>query len=612
MRGLMQDVPLTVEMVLNRARRARTVVTATADGDKTLSWPEIADRAYRLRAALKTLGVQPGDRVATFARNTHQHLELILGIPATGAIVHPLNIRLHRDQLDYIVAEAGDVVLFADTEVAGLTDRVVTLGDEYEALLASVEPDTSPVAVHEDDALALCYTSGTTADPKGVLFSHRSTVLHALGLLMVDSHAIARADVVMPVTGLFHVLGWGLPYAVALAGGDLVLPNHSNAPHDLARLIATYGVTKAAAVPTVWNDFLPLLAERDLPSLRELLIGGAPVPPELIRRYASHGVGVAQGWGMTEMSPSGTMARTEGIGAAMPLVELRLVHPETGAELPWDGEAVGEIRARGPHVARAYFNGDDGWEWLRTGDLARIDPDGTVHLVDRAKDLVKSGASGSARPSSRARSPRTPTCARRRSSRSRTRAGASARSRWSRPTSRSRPRTSARSCATGSPSGGSPSGSSSSTPFRAPRSASTTSGRSGTAIARQPERDPRDRLHVVLAHALADPGPRRARAQLVVDERAAEQDLLRRPPLEDHRRRLQTAHDRHHRVEHDDVGIGGVDRLQGGRHAVRLTDDLDVLDRVVDDRPDQEPHVRVVVDDHDAHRHEPTLLPGRP
>jgi fatty-acyl-CoA synthase len=391
MRGLMQDVALTVEMVLSRARRARTVVTATPQGDKVMTWAEIADRAARVRAALQSLGVRPGDRVATFARNTHRHLELILGIPATGAIVHPLNIRLHRDQLEYIVAEAGDSLLFADTETDGLVGRTVRLDDEYEDLLTSVEPDTSPVAAHEDDALALCYTSGTTGAPKGVLFSHRSTVLHALGLLMVDSHAIGRADIVMPVTGLFHVLGWGLPYAVALAGGDLVLPGHSNAPEDLGRLIATYGVTKAAAVPTVWNDFLPEMAERNLPTLRELLIGGAPVPPELIRRYAEHGVGVAQGWGMTEMSPSGTMARTEGIGAAMPLVELRLVS-EAGEELPWDGEATGELHARGPHVAAGYYDHapfPDGW--LPTGDLARIDPDGTVHLVDRAKDLVKSG-----------------------------------------------------------------------------------------------------------------------------------------------------------------------------------------------------------------------------
>ncbi|HEX5620468.1 MAG TPA: AMP-binding protein [Solirubrobacteraceae bacterium] len=387
MRGLMQDTPLTVEMVLSRARRARRVVTA----DAVLSWAEVVERAYRLRAALKQLGVKPGDRVATFARNTHQHLELILGVPAAGAVVHPLNIRLHRDQLEYIVDEAGDTLLFADADTAGLVEPTISLGDEYENLLASVEPDTSPVAATEEDALALCYTSGTTGDPKGVLFSHRSTVLHALGLLMVDSHAIARADVVMPVTGLFHVLGWGLPYAVALAGGDLVLPGHSNAPADLARLIKTHRVTKAAAVPTVWNDFLPQFSEHELPSLRELLIGGAPVPPELIRRYAEHGIGVAQGWGMTEMSPSGTMARSEGIGAAMPLVELRLVG-DGGDELPWDGETAGELQARGPHVASAYFKGEpfaDGW--LRTGDLATIDPDGTVHLVDRAKDLVKSG-----------------------------------------------------------------------------------------------------------------------------------------------------------------------------------------------------------------------------
>jgi fatty-acyl-CoA synthase len=390
MRGLMQDVPLTVELVLRRARRARTVVTATPDGDRVLTWAQVAERAARLRAALPTLGVRPGDRVATFARNTHQHLELILGIPAAGAVVHPLNIRLHRDQLEYIVAEAEDRVLFTDADVDGLADRTIGI-DEYEELIASVEPDLSPVAVSEDDALALCYTSGTTGEPKGVLFSHRSTVLHALGLLMVDSHAVSREDVLMPVTGLFHVLGWGLPYAVALAGGDLVLPGHSNDPRDLARLIATHGVTKAAAVPTVWNDFLPQLAERDLPSLRELLIGGAPVPPELIRRYAEHGVAVAQGWGMTEMSPSGTMARTEGVGAAMPLVELRLTGDD-GTELPWDGESAGELQARGPCVAAGYYRGEPfAGGWLRTGDVATIDQDGTVRLVDRAKDLVKSG-----------------------------------------------------------------------------------------------------------------------------------------------------------------------------------------------------------------------------
>jgi fatty-acyl-CoA synthase len=398
MRGLMQDVPLTVEMVLRRARRAGTVVTATPDGPDVRGWADVADRAARLRAALPRLGIRPGDRIATFARNTHQHVELILGIPAAGAVVHPLNIRLHRDTLQYIVAEAEDRVLFTDADVTGLTDRVIGM-DEYEELIAGVEPDFSPVLADEDDALALCYTSGTTGDPKGVLFSHRSTVLHALGLLMVDSHAVSRDDIVMPVTGLFHVLGWGLPYAVALAGGDLALPGHSNDPGDLARLIAEHGVTKAAAVPTVWNDFLAQYdGPHDLSTLRELLIGGAPVPRQLIRRYAAHGVAIAQGWGMTEMSPSGTMSREDGAGegaspqgAAMPLVELRLTG-EDGEELPWDGQAVGELEARGPHVASGYYRGEPfPGGWLRTGDLATIDPDGTVRLVDRAKDLVKSG-----------------------------------------------------------------------------------------------------------------------------------------------------------------------------------------------------------------------------
>jgi fatty-acyl-CoA synthase len=431
MRGLMQQVPLTVEFVLRRAMRhapGRAVVTGTSGESVRLSWTEVAERAARLRAALRALGVAPGDRVATFARNSHRHVELLFAVPWLGAVLNPVNVRLFPAQVAWILRHAGARVLFVDASLTATLgpllaeldalEVVVVMDDggeaapelrdarDYESLLGPGRPDTSACAADEDDALALCYTSGTTGNPKGVLFSHRSTVLHALGLLMVDSHGVSREDSVLPVTGLYHVLGWGLPYATALAGADLVLPGPSNQPEHLARLIQEERVTKAAAVPTVWVQMARLFHDPawDLSSVRELLVGGAPVPRDLIRRYRRHGVAIAQGWGMTEMSPSGTMSRESGEGegpskqgAAIPLVELRLSDFE-GNELPWDGESVGELETRGPCIASAYYQPDDPEAaqrfrdgWLRTGDLARVEPDGTVEIVDRTKDLVKSG-----------------------------------------------------------------------------------------------------------------------------------------------------------------------------------------------------------------------------
>jgi fatty-acyl-CoA synthase len=427
----MQEVPLTIALVLARLRRhspERHVVTGTAEGSERFTWPEIGERTARLRGALRSLGVERGQRVGTFARNTHRHLELLLGVPAEGAVLAPVNIRLFEDQVEYVVAHAETKVMFVD---AGLTPVLAPLrerlggveafvvmedGEEvapefaddprYEALLEGSEVVSEPARADEGDALALCYTSGTTGNPKGVVFSHRSTALHTISLLMVDNHALSREDVLFPITAVCHVLAWCLPYAAAMIGSDLVFQGPSNAPDHLARLIEEERVTKAAAVPTVWVEMERLFdeGERDLSSMRELLIGGAPVPRPLIRRYRERGITIAQGWGMTEMSPSGTMARETGEGAgsskqgqAMALVELRLIGDD-GDELPWDGAAVGELEARGPCIARAYYEPDDPNAqerfhdgWLRTGDLARIEPDGTVEIVDRAKDLVKSG-----------------------------------------------------------------------------------------------------------------------------------------------------------------------------------------------------------------------------
>jgi len=417
-RGLMQDVPLTMELVRRRLGRhsgPRAVVTGTEGEPRRSTWAETGERSARLRGALAQMRIGAGDRVATFARNHHPHLELMLAVPAADAVLNPVNTRLTPDQVAWILNHSMARVLFADAGLIGLLDpvrdqleyveRVVVIDDEYEQLLADAEPDHSPVAAGEDDALALCYTSGTAGDPKGVLFSHRSTILHALSLTMADSHAVSRAHTVMPITAVCHVLAWSLPYAAALTGADLVLQGPSNEPRHLAKLIESERVTTGAAVPTVWLDMEALFDgdEFDLSSMRELLIGGMPVPKPLIRRYRERGITIAQGWGMTEMSPSGTMSRETGEGegasnqgTAMALVELRLVGDD-GAELDWDGATVGELEVRGPCVIAEYYeptqDASDRFRdgWLRTGDLARIDPDGTVEIVDRAKDLVKSG-----------------------------------------------------------------------------------------------------------------------------------------------------------------------------------------------------------------------------
>ena len=272
----------------------------------------------------------------------------------------------------------------------------------YEDLLAAEPAGFAFPELEESDAASICYTSGTTGHPQGVVYSHRSVVLHAMGALMVDSHAVSADETVFPVTPMFHVNGWGLPYSTALAGAKLVLPGRDTDPDRLAALIERERVTVSCAVPTVWARFADLLdaGRYDLSSLHRILIGGASVSEGLIERYAAHGIEIRRGWGMTEMSPSGTMSRpaTPTLeGAVVPGVELRICD-ERGNELPWDGESVGEIEARGPWVAAAYHEPEDDANtarfhdgWLRTGDVGTIDAGGNLRLVDRTKDLVKSG-----------------------------------------------------------------------------------------------------------------------------------------------------------------------------------------------------------------------------
>ncbi len=390
---------------------------------------------------LDRLEVSAGAHVATFASNSRRHLELYLAVPATKRVLHTINIRLSDDHLDYVVNHAGDDVLFVDR---GLLPRIwalvehlptvrhwVVLPDgtdapvpddprihDYDDLVHSAPLMTGSLEdafrrEDEDLAAGLCYTSGTTGHPKRVGYSHRSTVLHCLGTLAAGLVGICESDVVMPVVPMFHAHAWGLPYGAVMAGASLVMPGASNDPDHLLSLVETERVTLTSGVPTVWTSLLPQLGEYDLGSLRLVLGGGSAVPPSLSEAYRETvGIPITHSWGMTERSPVGVIGGTRSHhadrpddeqvavraaqGQTMPLVRLRLVAPDSGEEVARDGRAIGELQASGPWVAERYFRVEspdnvtsDGW--LRTRDLATIDGDGYLRIVDRLKDLIKSG-----------------------------------------------------------------------------------------------------------------------------------------------------------------------------------------------------------------------------
>jgi fatty-acyl-CoA synthase len=434
----MQDRPLDVASLLRRPAAlfaGKRVVTATRAGEVEATWGEVAARARRLAGVLDLLGVPPGARVGTFGWNSQRHLELYLAVPSAGRVLHTLNHRLFAAELTYIIGDAADDVLFVDRSllptvwpVTGPARHVVVMDDggdepipddprvlDYDTLLARAQP-ADPAVVAETDAASLCYTSGTTGRPKGVLYSHRSIVLHTLMLLGADSLAISERDVVMPIVPMFHVNAWGLPYAAALAGADLVLPGPRMTPDDLAAQMTRHRVTFAAAVPAIWRGLEPLLPGLDLSALRMTVSGGSALPLSLARSYEeTAGVTLSSSWGMTETSPLVTCARLapvhDGLGAdarrevlctpgrPVPLTEVRLVD-EAGSPVPHDGVTPGEVQVSGPTIASGYFgSADPGADqdkfsadgWLRTGDVGTIDADGYLRIVDRTKDLVKSG-----------------------------------------------------------------------------------------------------------------------------------------------------------------------------------------------------------------------------
>ena len=328
MDGLMMDRPLLVKQIAERAESVfcdRELVARTQLGTERSTYGQIVERARRLAAALTELGIRPGDRVASFAWNSLRHLELYLAVPSMGAILHTINIRLFEEDLSYIVEHAGDRVIFLDSSLAGAmprfggVEREVLMPDgpgeregalDYETLVASGDPGFEFTDFGEDTAAAMCYTSGTTGRPKGVLYSHRSIVLHTLGAALPDSMGIGEGDSVMPVVPMFHAMAWGIPYTAAMVGARQVLPGPDLSPQGLATLIHDERVTWSAGVPTIWNGLLGLDPPPDLSSLRELKAGGAAVPESLIRGFEERfQVPLVQGWGMTETSPLATTSR---------------------------------------------------------------------------------------------------------------------------------------------------------------------------------------------------------------------------------------------------------------------------------------------------------------
>ena len=438
-RSTMGEFPLTVNAILSHGRRvhaASECVTWTGDGARRASYAQVADNADRLAAALTRFGVCPGDRVATFMWNDQEHLEAYFAIPCMGAVLHTLNIRLAPEQLVHVATHAEDRIVIVDATLvpviapvaAELTtvDAWIVVGDadvspleatgrpvhRYDALLAAEEPGFDYPEPDEDAAAAMCYTSGTTGNPKGVAYSHRSTYLHSLTACTPAVLGLDAADRVLTIVPQFHANAWGMPYAAFLSGASLHMPGRFLQAERLARFIAAERPTVSAAVPTIWAELLRYGDDHplDVSSLRLVVCGGAPLPRSLMERFEQrHGLRLIQGWGMTETSPVGAVghppadarpgsteemdwrART---GRVVPGVELRVVDTD-GNELDWDGTAVGEIEVRGPWVTTSYWQDPapdkfhDGW--LRTGDVGTVTPNGYVQITDRAKDVIKSG-----------------------------------------------------------------------------------------------------------------------------------------------------------------------------------------------------------------------------
>jgi 3-(methylthio)propionyl---CoA ligase len=438
MLGVMSERPLLISAILVHAatyHRDTEIVSRTVEGAiHRYTYAEAERRSKRLARALLRLGIKPGDRVGTLAWNTFRHFELYYGISGIGAVCHTINPRLFDDQIVYIVNHAADRLLFIDTTFIPIVERLAPQfpQDCRIVLLSEAETSLSVLAVYDDlvagegeefdwpefderTASALCYTSGTTGRPKGVLYSHRSTILHALGASLPHAIPMTAADVVCPVVPMFHACGWATPYTAPINGAKLVFPGTRLDGASLYELFEAEGVTLSLGVPTIWLGFAGHLEATGAccTTLRGVLSGGAAVPPALTEALEDRGITIMQGWGMTEMSPLGTVSALKAKHLALDVagqraikakagrpvfgVEMKIVD-ENGRSLPHDGTSVGEVMVRGPWIISGYFEDEeascaavqaDGW--LHTGDVAAIDADGYMQIVDRSKDVIKSG-----------------------------------------------------------------------------------------------------------------------------------------------------------------------------------------------------------------------------
>jgi fatty-acyl-CoA synthase len=439
--GLMMDAPLTISSLIEHAARhhgeGEIVSRGTEGAIRRKTWAQIRSRAKQVANVLTQMGVKQGDRVATLAWNTDRHLELYFGVSGMGAVLHTINPRLHPEQIAWIANHAEDTVLFFDStflpivtamaphakslrHLVMLTDTEHMPADSgldlqcYEALLGAASEVFDWPAIDEQAASSMCYTSGTTGNPKGVLYSHRSTLLHTYGVCLPDSLNISARDSLLPVVPMFHVNAWGLPYAAAATGCKLVMPGPGLDGKSLHELFEAEGVTISAGVPTVWLGLLNFMREQSLKfsTMKRTVIGGSTCPPSMLRRFElDYGVQVLHAWGMTEMSPLGTsctlkrqhMAQDREAQFAVQFkqgrtvfgVDLRIVN-DAGDSLPWDGKTSGHLQVRGPWVLKSYFKNEGGDPltpdgWFPTGDVATIDAEGYMQITDRSKDVIKSG-----------------------------------------------------------------------------------------------------------------------------------------------------------------------------------------------------------------------------
>ncbi|WP_341257057.1 long-chain fatty acid--CoA ligase [Gordonia malaquae] len=436
----MQRGALTIPSLVEYSRRMfpeASIQTWTGESLRSQSFAEIADTGAQIAHALTKLGVERGDRVATFMWNNNEHQAIYAGVPSMGAVLHTLNLRLSPEQAVFIINHADDKVIFVDATVAPMlaaylpgtpkVQHVVVVNGpadsitapegitvhQFDELIAG-EPTTFEWPdIDENDAAVMCYTSGTTGDPKGVVYSHRSIYLHSLIVTTTMGMRLSNADKMLAIVPMFHVMSWGLPYAAMMCGATLIMPDRFLQPEPLLQIMDAAKPTLAAAVPTIWAGVSAMLDAKpqDISHLREVVVGGATVPPSMIKKFDSYGVTIIHAWGMTETSPLGTVARppvsaTEENEFAYRVTQGRFPSPvaarligDDGTEQPWDGESAGELEVSGPWITGAYYdpagNVTDESKfnngWLRTGDVATVTPDGFMTIVDRAKDMIKTG-----------------------------------------------------------------------------------------------------------------------------------------------------------------------------------------------------------------------------